>query len=93
MIEVIELYYDSINIRSSEFDKEFIGWQVTHRFRCKTKGGGYSDLSTKVYIMDNKFTKIIDELDVDDKEYKEYQSIIKDALKNDSKIEDNNLVE
>ena len=92
MINMIELYYDSIKMRSSEFDKDFIGWQVTHKFRCKTKGG-YSDLSTKVYIMDNKFTQIIDEIDVDDKEYKEYQSIIKDALKQDSKTDDNNLKE
>ena len=92
MINMIELYYDSIKMRSSEFDKDFIGWQVTHKFRCKTKGG-YSDLSTKVYIMDNKFTQIIDEIDVDDEEYKEYQSIIKDALKQDSKTDDNNLKE
>ena len=88
----IKPYQDSIKIRSNELDREFIGWQVTHKFRCKTKGG-YSDLSTNIYIMDNKFTKILDQINVDDENYKEYQKIIKDALQRESKTEENNIEE
>lgn len=92
ILNKIGLYQDTIKMRSNELDREFIGWQVTHKFRCKTKGG-YSDLSTNIYIMDNKFTKILDQINVDDENYKEYQKIIKDALQRESKTEENNIEE
>ncbi len=87
-LDMVGIYQDSIKMRSNEFDKDFMGWQVTHKFRCKTKGG-YSDLSTNVYVMDKKFTKIMDERNIDDDNYKQYQNIIKEALEKEDTTDDN----
>jgi hypothetical protein len=86
----IKPYQDSIRIRSNEFDKDFIGWQVTHTFRCKTKGG-YSDLSTNIYIMDKELTTIMDVVNVEDENYMKFQKIIKEALEKDSTTDENSM--
>lgn len=79
LLQQSKLYRDSIRLRSEEIIPEFIGWRVEHKFRCKTKGG-YSDILSSVYIMDEKITRIIDEINLEDKDYKRWQDIIKDAL-------------
>ena len=45
-----------------------IGWEVKHRFRCKTKGG-QSTIGDYRYVIDKDFTKIILCEDVDQDEY------------------------
>lgn len=52
----------------SEFEKEFCGWEVTHKFRCKSKGGS-SLLTTYHYIVDEKVENIIYQWDEEDEDY------------------------
>ena len=50
------------------------GWLVTHKFRCKTKGGG-STIGTYYYFMDNdceKYYRRLDEADMSFEQYKEW---------------------
>lgn len=44
-----------------------IGWEVKHRFRCKTRGGN-STIADYRYIIDKGFTKILLREDKDDKD-------------------------
>lgn len=79
LLETSKEYEDTIRMRSNVIMKEFMGWQVTHKFRCKTKGG-FSVLSTRVYYMDSKFTEILREVDPDDEEFQKYREIIENVL-------------
>lgn len=56
---------DSIKTLASQFSPTRIGWEVKHKFRCKNRGGNYS-LGDYIYIIDNKFSKIISKYDMDD---------------------------
>lgn len=59
-----------------------IGWEVNHRFRCKTKGG-YSDIADYRYIIDKDFKTII--LNDSDKDRsKAIRDILEDTEKDDS---------
>lgn len=44
-----------------------VGWEVKHRFRCKTKGGS-PDIGDYRYVLDKDFKKIIIQEDTDDDE-------------------------
>lgn len=59
-----------------------IGWEVKHRFRCKTRGGNYS-IGDYRYVIDKDFKKVIFYDDTDEKEYKYSQDIIESAIKGD----------
>jgi len=60
-----KLYEDSIKLQVANFQPQPIGWEVAHKFRCKSKGGN-SMIANYVYIIDSKFTKIISQFDMDD---------------------------
>lgn len=67
----------------------YLGWEVFHRFRCKTKGG-HAAIGNYRYIIDKEFTKIIFREDLDDDNYSEARNIIESALKGDfNNINDN----
>lgn len=78
-LEKIKLYSDSIKTSSESFVKEFIGWQATHLFRAKTKGG-QPDLATYIYIFDPKVEKILHSEDSDDEDLKKYRGLIDEAI-------------
>lgn len=44
-----------------------VGWEVKHRFRCKTKGGS-PDIGDCRYVLDKDFKKIIIQENTDDDE-------------------------
>ena len=54
---------------------KIIGWEVSHRFRCKTKGGN-SDIGNYRYIIDTEFKNILLREDTGSDEDKQ----IRDAL-------------
>ena len=63
-----------------------VGWEVTHRFRCKTKGG-LSDIGDYRYVIDKEFKKILICEDRDEEQYKKIRDFIdvvvmKGALEN-----------
>lgn len=60
---------DSLKILKKELDTtQIIGWEVHHKFRCKTKGG-YASIANYKYLIDKNFDKIIFQIDTDDKKY------------------------
>ena len=64
---------DTLKVLNTKLDTtQIIGWEVSHRFRCKTKGG-HSDIGNYRYIIDKEFENIILRMDLDDEDY---QSII-----------------
>lgn len=56
---------DSIKIISKCFQQKFIGWQASHKFRCKSKGG-HSNLATYIYVFDPKIKEILYYYDTED---------------------------
>ena len=60
-----------------EFTPEFIGWQATHRFRSRTRGGHFT-IGNFLYVFNPEITEIIHKEDLDDEEKQELRAIIAD---------------
>lgn len=73
-------YEDSIKLQVANFQPQIVGWEVTHKFRCKTKGGNFT-LGNYVYLMDAKFSKIMEQFDMDDEDESSIRERIDLALK------------
>uniref|UniRef100_UPI0040560950 hypothetical protein n=1 Tax=Alistipes sp. TaxID=1872444 RepID=UPI0040560950 len=56
------------NLRFNLDTTMIIGWEVMHRYRCKTKGGD-SEIVNSKYIIESDFSKIIRYTDLDSEEY------------------------
>lgn len=54
---------------------KIIGWEVKHRFRCKTRGGS-STIADYRYVMDKKFKTIIFHEDMDSDDFSRVREII-----------------
>lgn len=74
---------DSIKQIAKQCDGKPYGWRVTHKFRCKTKGG-MPDLATYTYFMDKKCKKILRRLNEDDLSYDDYKTVVDSSLKEDN---------
>ncbi len=61
---------------------KIIGWEVSHRFRCKTKGG-QATIGDYRYIIDKNFEKVLFREDMDETDNTEIRKIIKSALNGD----------
>lgn len=59
---------------------KIIGWEVNHRFRCKTRGG-LNDIRDYRYIIDKEFKAVIFKEDMDDKNSAMTRAVIDDAAK------------
>lgn len=77
--EAINAHYDTIRQVAQNINPDFYGWKVTHKFRCKTKGGN-STLGTYIYIFDKKMKNIIYKEDTEDKELSTVKSLIQEAI-------------
>jgi hypothetical protein len=82
-----ENIYESIKKRNNEIGRSFIGWEATHKFRCKTKGGNF-DLGNYLYIFDKKIETILYTEDMDNKDNSRLIEIINEAIKSDNTKED-----
>lgn len=58
---------------------EVIGWEVSHRFRCKTKGG-YSSIGDYRYIISKDFKSILLREDKDDDSDKNTREVLETIL-------------
>lgn len=78
---------DSIKVLD---DKKVIGWEIKHRFRCKTKGG-QNTIADYRYIVDSEFKTVYLCEDTDDDDYKQARNVIESALKGEFKELDNDI--
>ena len=76
---MVETYRDSLVGLADTLTKRFVGWEVTHDFRCKTRGGN-PDIGHYVYVMDKNFKTILSKKDLEDDDEKEIKSIIDESL-------------
>ena len=78
-----------------DFKPEFCGWQVYHKYRCKSKGG-HSLLSETIYIVDKDVKEITQTIDIDDDDYikakKRIDEIIEDLSGDNDLQEYNELI-
>lgn len=63
--------------RSVNFPKNFIGWEVNHRFRSKNRGGNFT-LGDYVFIFDPKITTIMENWDIEDEDEKKIRDAIQE---------------
>ena len=69
--QLCKLYVIELDSLINQLDTaSVIGWEVSHRFRCKTKGG-QSTIGDYRFVMDKEFKKIILKEDVDSDKDKE----------------------
>lgn len=67
---------DSLKSMKLKLDTtQVIGWEVSHKFRCKTKGG-YATIGNYKYVIDEKFENILFHIDLDTDEYKKNMSVL-----------------
>ena len=76
---IVDSIQADIKIIEKKCDKKPYGWFVTHKFRCKTKGGN-STIGTYYYFMDNDCERIIRTFDEDDMSIEQYHNWIDEAL-------------
>lgn len=60
------------------FKPSFCGFQAKHKFRCKTKGGNFT-IGNYLYVIDDKFEKILSTNDIDDDDNERIISLINEA--------------
>lgn len=78
-IKVIDTEGDSIRMLSKDIKPTFYGWKITHKFRCKTKGGN-STIGNYIYIFDKNIEHIIHKEDTEDEDLINIKSLIKECL-------------
>ena len=60
-------------------ENSVIGWEVSHKFRCKTKGG-YSTIGNYRFVIDKDFKSILIDEDIDDEDNQFIRSAIETVL-------------
>ena len=85
--KLVEEAQTVIKERNKNFESSFIGWSVTHKFRCKNKGGNF-DLGTYKYVFDPKLEKVLYTVDEDSDDNKEVNSIIKGVIEKQEEKEE-----
>lgn len=75
------LYILDANYKAKQIKEEMLGWKVTHKFRCNTRGG-YLSLGEYVFLVDRDFTEIFDTI-IYDEEYLTAKEMINVALQSD----------
>lgn len=86
-IKYMNIEGDSIRMLSKDIKSTFYGWKVTHKFRCKTKGGN-STIGNYVYIFDKKIEHIIYKEDTEDEDLINTKSLIKECLEKEVAFND-----
>lgn len=74
---------DTIRTLSNAITPDFYGWKVTHKFRCKTKGG-QSTIGNYVYIFDKNVKTILYKEDTESEDVIQAKKIIKEALETEN---------
>lgn len=58
----------------AEPGRKFIGWKATHRYRAKNNAGNIL-MGKEVFILDERFTKVLANYDTDSDDYKSVQAL------------------
>ena len=78
--EVCKIIAESLREKITNLDENcIIGWEVTHKFRCKTKGG-YSTIGNYRFVIDKDFKSILIDEDVDDEDNQFIRSAMETVL-------------
>ena len=78
----LQLFYEkeyTINQMADSIQSGRIGWAVTHKYRCKSKGG-YALLSEDLFILDPKMKQVLYHSDLDDEDEADITGIISAAI-------------
>ena len=76
MLKLSERVVAELKERIAELDTaKVIGWEVKHRFRCKTKGGN-STIADYRYVLDKDFKNTILQEDIDDEDDKSIRAAL-----------------
>lgn len=86
-LEKATTYYDLVKVMSKSLKDSLqtidtakvVGWEVKHRFRCKTKGG-HSTIGDYRYVINKDFTEIIIYEDTDNKDYKKLRELVEEVM-------------
>lgn len=82
-MELVKIMAQSLKDTLPTVDEErIIGWEVQHRFRCKTKGG-LSTIGDYRYVVDKDFKKILIFEDTDDEDYEIIRELISGVIEGD----------
>lgn len=74
---------DTLRDKVSQLDgSKTVGWEVVHKFRCKTKGG-YATIGNYRFVIDKKFKHILIEEDMDSDESNEKRTVFNAFLNED----------
>lgn len=78
----LQLFYEkelAIREAADTVRDGMIGWAVTHKYRCKSKGG-YALLSEDLFILDPKMKKVLYHTDLDDEDEADITALITAAV-------------
>lgn len=76
-LSMIDAESDTIKSLLKKQSTSFNGWKVTHKFRCKTKGGN-STIGNYIYIFDKDMENIIYQEDTEDEDLNKAKALIKE---------------
>lgn len=78
--EICKTIAESLHEKITNLDENsVIGWEVSHKFRCKTKGG-YSTIGNYRFVIDKDFKSILIDEDIDDEDNQFIRSAIETVL-------------
>ena len=77
--EMLTEYQEGMKNAYKDFCPTFCGWSVTHKFRCKSKGGSFN-LGKYQYVFDKDLEKIISTTDLESEDGEKIKSIIDEVL-------------
>lgn len=82
-MDFCESISDTLRDKVSQLDgSKTVGWEVIHKFRCKTKGG-YATICNYRFVIDKKFKQILIEEDMDSDECNEKRTVFNAFLNED----------
>ena len=91
VLDIVKSQSDTIRNIANNYVSEFNGWKVSHKFRCKTKGGNPT-IGNYTYIFDKDMKSIIYREDIDDEDLNRVKKLIKEAIENkDDNSETNSI--
>ena len=78
--EICKILAEALREKVTNLDENsVIGWEVMHKFRCKTKGG-YSTIGNYRFVVDKNFKSILIDEDIDDEDNQLIRSAMETVL-------------
>lgn len=78
--ELCKIIAESLREKITNLDENsVVGWEVTHKFRCKTKGG-HSTIGNYRFVIDRGFKSILIDEDIDNEDNQFIRSAMESVL-------------